>query len=221
MRYISTLTAVLFATSSVAAEPSFQELTENLYARFEGQQAVLLVHVNWGRYWGCGDYENAQLQKLTFSRRSGVNGRATTRSFTLVPSTTLFVHDEFIQYAYLIEPGTYALTGYDVRVARSTSEVGHYVSGKTLDSNGGKPSGGRFTANPGEAVYIGHFGLDCVQQPIPWRYYVEGQANFDRYVDRFHQQFPYAKDLPVRYGLLETSLFGTPYSLGTPEENAE
>ena len=46
------------------------------YARERGSQGVVLLSVNWGRQWGCGAFENAQLLSLSFDRLSGASPAA-------------------------------------------------------------------------------------------------------------------------------------------------
>ena len=212
--------ALLIATSSVAAS-DLEELTESRYSEAKGQKGILIVQVNWGRSWGCGGFENAQLQSLSFAQHPRTGPSAQDSSFELAPPSSLFVNDHFVPYAYIIKPGTYALTGFDVKVARSTTDVGHFKGTKDQLFAGGAPVGGAFTVHPGEAVYIGHIGLDCSQQPIPWRYYIEGRADFDRYVSGFRERFPFVEDVPVRFRLLETSSFGQPYALEEEPSNGE
>lgn len=77
----------------------------------------------------------------------------------------------------------------------------------------GKPIGGTFTAMAGEIVYIGHFGVDCAKEPVPWRYYIEGRAEFDRYAAGFRKRFPFIGNTPIRFRLFATTMFGEPYTL--------
>jgi hypothetical protein len=76
--------------------------------------------------------------------------------------------------------------------------------------------GGTFTVNPGEIVYVGHFGLDCGAEPFLWRNYIDGRGDFERYVDGFREKFPYVKHVPVQFRLFSTQLFGNPYTLKDP-----
>ncbi|MCY7386506.1 MAG: hypothetical protein LH481_00310, partial [Burkholderiales bacterium] len=68
--------------------------------------------------------------------------------------------------------GEYFLTGFDVKVARSVSDVAHIKGSKENLIKDGKPIGGTFNVSPGEAVYVGHFGLDCGAEPFLWRSYL-------------------------------------------------
>lgn len=62
-------------------------------------------------------------------------------------------------------------------------------------------------------MYIGHFGVDCNGEPMPWRFYVDGKKEFASYVDGFHKRHPFAKDTPVTFSLFETEHFGHHYEL--------
>jgi hypothetical protein len=190
---------VSFAFAAAASADDLVELSEEAYADSGGKHGVILYEINWGRRWGCAGLDNAQLQALTFSQGEGAP------TLELKTPSRLFVDNRFTAYALLVEPGNYTLTGFDVKVARSTTDVGHLIWNEK--------NGGTFTIGAGEFVYIGHFGLDCAQEPIPWRYYVEGRNEFERYVAGFRERYPFVGDVTVRFGLLDTELFGTAYSL--------
>jgi hypothetical protein len=120
---------------------------------------------------------------------------------------------KFEPYIYLVEPGEYALSAITFKVAKSVSDVRVADVGSSELIVAGKPIGGSFTVGAGEAIYIGHFGVDCDGEPTPWRYYVDGKDEFARYVDGFHKRFPFAKELPVTFRLFQTDKFGKPYDL--------
>ena len=159
----------------------------------------MLLEANWGRRWDCAGLDNAQLQSLTFAQRA--NGPA----LELKTPSRLFVDNSFKPYALIVKPGEYFLVGFDIKIAKSSTEVGHLV-GEELD-------GGSFTVAAGEFVYIGHFGLDCTAQPMLWRYYIEGKDEFERYAAGFRERFPFVGDTPVQFRLFDTTLFGSEYSL--------
>ncbi|WP_341237056.1 hypothetical protein [uncultured Limnobacter sp.] len=203
------ITAGLLPLIATAAEPV--KLTEDTY---KADLGMIVVQVNWGRAWKCGQFENAQLQALTFTKSPIDN--ETSSALALETPSKLSADNQFLPYTFVIEPGEYALTAFDVKVARSITEVAH-IKGSTDDLiEDGKPIGGSFTVGPGEVVYIGHFGLDCGAEPFLWRNYIEGRKDFERYVNGFRQQFPFVKHVPVRHGLFETQLFGNSYSLKDP-----
>lgn len=170
-----------------------------------------MIQVNWGRTWKCGQFENAQLQALTFTK-SPVDAPKSV-SLDLETPSKLFVDNKFLPYAFVIQPGEYVLTDFDVKIARSVSDVAHIKGSKDNLIKDGKPVGGTFTVNPGEIVYVGHFGLDCGAEPFLWRNYIEGREDFERYVDGFREKFSFVKHVPVQYRLFSTKLFGNPYTL--------
>jgi hypothetical protein len=89
---------------------------------------VLIVQVNWGRSWKCGQFANAQLQALLFTK-SPVDTPIPV-SLDLETPSKLFVDNKFLPYAFIIQPGEYVLTGFDVKVARSIRDVSHIRGSK-------------------------------------------------------------------------------------------
>lgn len=196
-------------TLVAAAEPvSFTEST------YKADLGVLIIQVNWGRTWKCGQFENAQLQALTFTKSPTDTPEPI--SLDLVTPSKLFVDNKFLPYAFVIQPGEYALTAFDVKVARSISDVAHIIGSKDNLIKDGKPLGGTFTVNPGEVVYVGHFGLDCGAEPFLWRSYINGREDFESYIGGFRAKFPFAKQVPAQFRLFSTQLFGRPFALKDP-----
>jgi hypothetical protein len=150
---------------------------------------------------------------LEFSPVSINGGKSNDKSLLLEIPSKLFAKDTFVPIVALIEPGEYALSAFDVKVAQASSKVGHIKGGESQLFKDGEPIGGTFSVQPGEIVYIGHFGLDCAKEPIPWRYYIEGKSEFEAYVNGFHEEFPYAGNVPVQFRLFSTTMFGQDYSL--------
>jgi len=128
----------------------------------------------------------------------------------------LFVNNKFLPYIYVVQPGEYHLTAFDVKVARSATDVMHIKGTKDNLIKEGKSIGGVFTVNPGEIVYIGHFGLDCGAEPFLWRYYVDGRSEFENYVNGFRKKYPFVKDVPVQFRLFSTKILGRQYKLDKP-----
>lgn len=193
----------------VVAEPV--ELNEKTYNKELG---VIITQINWGRTWPCGQFENAQLQALTFSNSQTNSSEEI--SLELKTPSRLFVDDQFLPYVYVVQPGEYHLTAFDVKVARSTTDVLHIEGTKDDLIKEGKPIGGTFSVNRGEIIYIGHFGLDCGAEPFLWRYYLEDRQEFVRYIEGFRKKFPFIREVPVGFKLFSTDLFGAPYSLEEP-----
>lgn len=193
----------------VAAEPV--SLSESTYTADLG---VLLIHVNWGRSWKCGQFENAQLQALTFTK-SPIDA-AEPVSVDLVTPSKLFVNNKFLPYEFVIQPGEYTLTAFDVKVARSIRNISHIKGSKDNLIKDGKPLGGTFTVNPGEIVYVGHFGLDCGAEPFLWRTYLGDREDFEKFIADFRERYPFLKQVPAQYRLFSTPFFGHPFTLQDP-----
>jgi hypothetical protein len=183
-------------------------------ATYRADLGVIIMQINWGRTLNCGQYENAQLQALVFTKSSAEKPDGV--SLELNTPSRLLVDNEFLPYAYIVQPGEYLLSTFDVKVARSTTDIMHIKGRKDDLIEAGKPVGGSFTVNPGEIVYIGHFGLDCDAEPFLWRYYIEGRADFERYIDGFRQKYPFVKHVPVQFRLFSTQVLGSPYALDKP-----
>jgi len=193
----------------IAAEPV------NLDAdSYKTDLGVLIIQVNWGRAWKCGQFENAQLEALMFTKSPVDTPNPV--SLDLETPSKLSVDNKFLPYAFVIQPGEYVLTGFDVKVARSVNDIAHIKGSKDNLIKDGKPVGGTFTVNPGEIVYVGHFGLDCGAEPFLWRAYIDGRGDFERYVAGFREKFPFVKQVPVQFRLFSTELFGNPYTLKDP-----
>ncbi len=198
-----------FTTFVAAAEPV--NLSESTY---QPDLGVLIIQVNWGRTLKCGQFENAQLQALSFTKSPMDTPQPI--SLELVTPSKLFVDNKFLPYAFAVQPGEYVLTAFDVKVARSVSDVAHIVGSKENLVKDGKPLGGSFTVNPGEVVYVGHFGLDCGAEPFLWRSYIDGRADFKKYIAGFREKFPFANLLPAHFRLFSTQSLGRPFTLNDP-----
>ena len=192
-----------------AAEPI--ALSENTYKPSLG---VIIMQANWGRAWKCGRFENAQLENLTFTKLP--IDAPDQVSVELDTPSKLFVDSKFVPYVLVVQPGDYALAAFDVKIARSVSDVAHIKGTKEMLMKDGKAIGGSFTVNAGEVVYVGHFGLDCNAEPFLWRYYIEGRSEFERYVAGFREKYPFMKDSPVTFRLFASDTLGHPYSLTDP-----
>lgn len=185
-----------------------------LYAQTAASKAVVLMSVDWGRRWGCGQYENAQLQFLAFDR-GGVQKTAPDGQWDLMvkDESILPSRRNFGNYAYIIEPGEYLLTGFRIKLGKSMSSVGNFFGDRKNMLENGKSKGGSFTAAAGEIIYIGHFSLDCAKAPMPWRFYLENREEFDKYLDTIQNEFPGIPKQKVQFRLFETTIMGYPFSL--------
>lgn len=181
---------------------------------YKADLGVLIIQVNWGRVWKCGQFENAQLQALTFTKSPIDTPEPVSLAFE-TPSK-LLVDNKFLPYAFVIQPGEYVLTGFDVKIVRSVSDIAHINGSKDNLIKDGKAVGGTFTVNPGEVVYVGHFGLDCGAEPFLWRSYIQDREDFERYIDGFRKRFPFMEQVPAHYRLFSTQLLGRPFALNDP-----
>ena len=74
--------------AAMASRASAQEaLTERSYAADGAAGGIVILQVNWGRYWKCGPYENAQLQRLQFRRLSVAGDDKAARDWVLEPTS--------------------------------------------------------------------------------------------------------------------------------------
>ncbi len=204
------LVAASLQASAAQAEP----LSADSFRASMPGKGIVLIRVNWGRRYGCPGVANAQLLRLAFTQLPTSTSAA---AFVLNTPGKLLVSNRFLDVAYVLDPGTYAITEIRVLIAKTLSRVDELSVGGLMEHD--NPVGGTFRVEPNEAVYVGNFWLDCVQQgAVPWRFYLKERANFDEFVADFRKQYPYAAAIPVRYRLFDTSAFGFPYSL--PDEQA-
>ena len=177
---------------------------------YNPEKGLIIAEVNWGRKWGCGVFENAQLQHLKFTSSND--------QVDLRPSSKLMVRDEFVTYVLPVSPGKYELEEFDVKVAKSVSEVGHFRKSSEQSHPSSPVAGGSFSVAPGEIVYVGHFGIDCGAPPFLWRNYVDGREEFEAYVADFRKEHPSLSQYPVHFRLFSSpsSALGNDYFLQNP-----
>jgi hypothetical protein len=203
-----------WGASIIDATGASSEVTEKSFARYRLSKGVVLLDVNWGRRWSCGGYENAELRGLAFDRLpSSRTAEGEAADLTLVQGASLLTKPTFVSYAALVDPGEYALSGFDIEIARSASDISHWVAKRSELLKDGKALGGTFKVAAGETVYIGNFFLDCHQGPLLWRYYTEGTAAFRQHLQQYKREYPFLDVDAVVYRLFETTTLGTPYEL--------
>lgn len=184
------------------------------YAQASGTKAIVLVSANWGRQWKCGQFDNARLQSLLFDRMDAPRASPDAAAdFTLEDASIFPASTSFVDYAFVVEPGAYLLSGFRIKAARSTSDVGHVNGNRTTLIADGKSKAGSFVVGPGEVVYIGHFALDCALGPMPWRYYLEDRQSFEKYLALIKKKAPSLDVSDVKYRLFETSTMGRSFVL--------
>lgn len=200
----------VWAQASAAAVP----LTSDAYSQSATAKGVVLFAVRWDRRWKCGGFENAQLRLIAFDKlptsRAGEDQNA---DLVVADAPLLMTSPKFDDYAFLLEPGEYALSGLHIKVAASESDVRIAKVGRERLIKEGNPEGGSFVVGPGEVVYIGHFYLDCLKEPILWRYYLEDRESFDAYVVKTKKKFPELDTTKVNFRLFKTPFFGRDFEL--------
>lgn len=208
---------MLSACAGVTQPVQFQGagvVTKDVYVQSKASNGVVLMDINWGRWWGCGGRGNAQLISLAFDRlprKSFVDDSVP--SLVIHGPSRLMVDPVFLNYAFSLEPGEYALSAFSIKVADSPSEVGFLTAKRSHLYKDGKPIGGTFVVKPGETVFIGNFYLDCTYGPTLWRYYPKGRANFEHQLAEYKNSFPFLDLGDVQYRLFKTSKFGHDYEL--------
>lgn len=123
----------------------------------------------------------------------------------------LLTRPGFDDYAFVVDPGEYAFSSFDVKVAASVRDVGGFKANRSHLIKDGKALGGSFEVREGETIYIGHFFVDCHRQPIPWRYYADGQDAFNEYLARIKSKFPVLDVSKTQFKLFRTADFGNDY----------
>jgi hypothetical protein len=73
--------------------------------------------------------------------------------------------------------------------------------------------GGTFSASAGEVVYIGHFYLDCLKEPLLWRYYLQGADSFNKYLSEYKEAIPELNVANTKFRLFKTKFLGEDYEL--------
>jgi len=189
-------------------------ITKDVYAQSGEKSGVVLLDINWGRWWGCGGSENAQLISLAFDRLPARSLENEAEPSLVVHSPArLTVNPVFLNYAFSLEPGEYALSAFSIKVADSMAKVGYQIAQRSRLYKDGKPIGGSFTVKPGETVFIGNFYLDCAYGPTLWRYYPADRDAFDKQIAEYKNSLPFLDLSDVKYRLFQTSEFGLDYEL--------
>jgi len=217
-KYIIIAVSILMSACAGVTQPikfeASKVVTEDAYLKTKDTNGIVLLDVNWGRWWGCGGYENAQLISLAFDKlpMSPISNEAEPALVLHSPSR-LAVDPVFINYAYSLEPGEYAISAFSIKAAQSMSSIGFFTAQRDELYSAGKPVGGTFTVRPSEAVFIGNFYLDCAYGPTLWRYHSDGKEAFDDQVKEYAHRFPYLDLSNVQFRLFKTNEFGNDYEL--------
>ena len=214
LKFSPGLAFIVCLTFFFVADSESAELKKYDYVKHSDEMGVIIVDVNWGRQWGCGKFENAQLERLKFEKFPlDDKGHDKYSEIQLESPSRLFVKNQFHSYGFLVNPGKYAFTEWSVKVAKSTREVGYFNAGRDKLVDGSNYPGGTFEVSANEIVYIGSIFLDCLQTPIPWRYYADGKDAFLRHIEEYKKKYKFIKDREIKFRLLDTKYFGEEYSL--------
>ncbi|MFL9878479.1 hypothetical protein PQR63_08805 [Herbaspirillum rhizosphaerae] len=208
--------AGLIATPGWAQETSGSStpFDATLFAQQAATKGVVLMSADWSRHWGCARYENAQLQFLAFDKDGAQKTSPDGQWDVLIKDGSIFPSKKnYGNYAFIVEPGEYLLTGFRIKLGKSVSNVGNFYGDRKNMLENGKSKGGSFTVAAGEVVYIGHFSLDCAKAPMPWRFYPETREDFNKYLGEIQQEYPGIEKDKVQFRLFDTRIMGYPFSL--------
>ncbi len=213
----SLMLTAFFTSRAADMSGTSSEVTPEAYGRARETHAVVLLSVDWGRRWGFCGVENVQLRTFAFDRmpvRKSGDDEAPDLLLAAPPSL-LAGPEAVMHYALLVEPGEYALSISELKAARSVNDVVTYTAGRSQLIQDGRSLAGSFKAASGELVYVGHFGLECVdKRPTIWRYYVEGREGFRDYLaTRIGTKYPFLDTGTAQYRLFRTSVIGRDYEL--------
>lgn len=189
-----------------------EEITSESYSR-DKHKGVVVFSVTWARKWGCVNFQNAQLRAFGFDRMPIISRTESEPPDLLVEGSAMYAEPFPVNYALAVEPGEYSLSRLTIKVALSVRDVRIGSVGRSVLYKEGLPIGGTFDVKSNEIVYIGHFGLDCKEEPIIWRYYVEGREEFDKYKKAIKDQYRFLDVENMQFRLFRTSIFGQDYFL--------
>jgi hypothetical protein len=215
MKKILFTISLLCVTLLHAAESTeIRELTKKTYTQEIQKSAVVVLDISWGRKWGCGEFENAELMQIEFDRLPSIKKSNSEKSDLVVEGPSrLSRTPKFLNYGFIIPPGEYALSGVNIKVARSVSDVGRFITKRSDLIKDGKSEGGSFTVAAGEIVYIGNFFLDCQTGPILWRYYSTGKEGFKKQMAEYKSKYPFIDLERAKFRLFKSEYFGIDYNL--------
>jgi tetratricopeptide (TPR) repeat protein len=202
----------LFAESALSQGATrLDRLSAEEYSQVKDKKGIVLLAVNWSRRWGCAGYENAQLRSLGFDRLPITKAADDAPPDMLLDDAPLLLtRPVFDGYAFVVEPGEYALSGFVVKGAKSVRDIGEFKATRSHLIKDGKALGS-FEVREGEIIYIGHFFLECHRQPILWRYYLKEQDAFKKYLEAAKSKFPALDIGKAQFRLLRTIDFGNDY----------
>ena len=194
--------------------PLASEATQRSYARDGSRKGLVILSVNWDHKRGCGGFQSVALWELGFDRLpTARQNDDDIGDLVLEAPVRLSARIGSADYAFLVEPGEYALSFCSIKVAQSELDVGYMKYNRGQLIRGGKVHGGSFTVAAGETVYIGSFFVNCTPRPTLWRYYEEGRDNFRVKMAAVRKKYPFLEVDKVQFRLFRTDIFGNAYEL--------
>jgi TPR repeat protein len=191
---------------AIRAAP-LEKMSATAYGQLKDVIGVVLLSVNWNPRANCSGFDDARLLSLSFDR--GPDARADGAPGDLVVDEPM---PGTADYAFVVVPGQYALSGFDIGVAKSPRERGGFRAARSRLIKNALPLGGGFEVRAGEVVYIGDFSIECRSQPIPWRSFPEGPAEFQAYLGRIKPRFPSLDLGKAQFRPMVTSEYGPFYA---------
>lgn len=198
-----------YAQGLAVAVP-LQTIGADQYQRQKVSMGVVLLSVNWNQRTNCSGFESARLQGLVFdqvptARRDEERGDLVID----IPQANI------VDYAFLAPPGAYALSGFDIKVVKSGRDSGGFAAPRSRLLKDGFASDGGFDVRAGEIVYVGEFSVECRKQPVPWRSYPDGPAEFQEYLGRIKSMFPALETRKAQFRPMATRQYGAFYAPAT------
>lgn len=178
-------------------------------------KAIVIVAVNWDKKSTCPGYRSVGLTGLGFDRlRTPAPAADAPVDLLLHGSSSLFTDRGFESLAFVVEPGAYALSSYDIKYARSWLISAVASRRRNWLIRDGKAFAGSFEVRAGETIYLGHFSVNCEgegQVLIPWRTYPVDEAAFMEYLGGLKSAFPALGTSRVQLRLFRTRRYGEDY----------
>lgn len=141
------------------------------------------ISVNWGRKWDCGNYENAEVRNIGFDKvNSNYQSNEISPDLNINGPSRLLTTPVFVNYAYALEAGEYALSYFNIKVAKSVSDISYFTAERSQLIKNSKPVGQTFNVGKGETAYIGNFWIACSNPSLLWRYYTPAGNSFKNHL---------------------------------------
>jgi tetratricopeptide (TPR) repeat protein len=196
-----------YAQGTSAALP-LQIMSVKEYLQQKDAMGIVLLSVNWSQRANCSGFESAQLLGLSFDQVPTVRGDEEPGDLVIDDPQPGGSAD----YAFLAPPGAYALSSFDIKVVKSERDSGGFRALRSRLLKDGFSQDGGFDVRAGEIVYVGDFSIECSRQPVPWRSFPEGPAEFQEYLGRIKSKFPALELGKAQFRPMATRQFGAFYA---------